>query len=208
MARAPKPLPKPKKKVVSAVGVPGGIYADDQGNAEYQGFTAQRHTELPGGSYGDISSGGGYLPGGDFVENVPPRYFVGDEYLPASNLTIDQMIELQATLEAGGFYSGDHVVGVWGSADVAAYREALRTPEQEDAFIASYQGLQTQAQTQAYAMSGTDAAGGTVVAPPSVDVAAEAELRKQHPEQIFVSALGTHLKDIAGTIGQPGGGLM
>jgi hypothetical protein len=79
------------------------------------------------------------------------------------------------------------------------------SPEQEEAFIASYQGMQASAQRQAYGMAET---GGTVVGPPNVGVLAEAELRKAHPEQVFVSALGAQLHDIVSTIGQPGGGAL
>lgn len=92
------------------------------------------------------------------------------------------------------------------------------TPDELNHFITSYQGMQSAAHHAAFVAgdptatgdySGTAIApGGTVTAAPSLSVAADAEIKKQHPDQVFVSALGAALKNVTNTIGTPGGGFM
>jgi hypothetical protein len=76
---------------------------------------------------------------------------------------------------------------------------------QTQAFISSYQSMQSQADTAAYNLGDPDGPGGTVVAPPDVGVLAEKAIREAHPEQVFASALGSKFKDMVGIFNNPGG---
>ena len=62
-------------------------------------------------------------------------------------------------------------------------------------FVTSYQSMQSGTQTQAY---NTGLTGGTVTAPPTAAVAAETQIRAEHPDQVAVTAFGNRLNDVIG----------
>jgi hypothetical protein len=115
-----------KKPVAKPLGVPGTLSADEQGNVSYEGYSVTKPVTPGLGGIGRAFQRGNTT----FQQN--PRYFTGDEQLPAT-WQGQQMIDLQSALEAGGFYTGDHVVGVWNDADVAAYKRALQAANRQGA---------------------------------------------------------------------------
>jgi len=69
-------------------------------------------------------------------------------------------------------------------------------PEEDlNRFVASYQSMQSGTKTQAY---NTALTGGTVTAPPTAAVAAETQIRAEHPDQVAVTAFGNRLNDVIG----------
>lgn len=66
-------------------------------------------------------------------------------------------------------------------------------------FVASYNQMETAAQTQNYNIGET---GGTVTAPTDPSVALEAQVRAAHPEQVFATAIGQARNTILGTLGR------
>lgn len=95
----------------SPIGVPLG----------YQAAVPQSPTNVfeGSGAVWDPGSGGVYYP-----ETTPPRYYEGDEYIPAG-LDRDAMIALQARLEAFGL--SNYTPGAWDPASQKAFLYLLAT---------------------------------------------------------------------------------
>lgn len=62
---------------------------------------------------------------------IPPRYFEGDQYQPAS-MSPDQVASLQQSMATAGYYGNtpNYVPGVWRSSDAAAYKDVLLAANQ------------------------------------------------------------------------------
>lgn len=182
--------------------------------------------------------------GGSF-DSVPPRYFDGDQWAPAS-LPPEQLAALQkAMVQAGLLKPGQAQLGVWDQPSMSAYTELLafanasgsdvatalkqwgtahdqqpggdiRAPltvrvtnpddlkavfrksvidtlgqgwdsDKIDRMVAAYQGVETEAQQQQYAMTGSGSqtdpgTGGTVVNPPNPQTFAETQARQENPD--------------------------
>lgn len=181
---------------------------------------------------------------GGQVQSIPPRYFDGEQFMPAS-LPPDQIVSLQkALVSAGILQPGQAQLGVWDQASTAAYEKVLtaanvagtdwstalynwtarhqanpnsdgRAPltvkvsnpddlklvfrkavidtlgqgwdqAKIDQMVNAYQGVETAAQYQQYAATGSGSqtdpgTGGTVTAPPSPQAFAETQARKEDP---------------------------
>jgi acyl-CoA synthetase (AMP-forming)/AMP-acid ligase II len=63
-------------------------------------------------------------------------------------------------------------------------------------FVNTFHGMESGAQSQAYGMAES---GGTVVAPPNASVAAESQIRAEHPDQVAATAFGARMGDIIST---------
>lgn len=128
--------------------------------------------------------------------------------LARSLSTADQTAALQATTrqpKVTRLTNPDDIRAAAQSAARSLYGGDL-TPEEEQRFIASYQGMEAQATDAAYAAGTPGTAGGTFTDAPSLETAALNEIKKDHPEQVFASAFGKGLKNLTQTLGQPGGG--
>jgi hypothetical protein len=65
-------------------------------------------------------------------------------------------------------------------------------------FIASYQQMEQTAGDQENALY-LGEAGGTMVGKPTSDAAAEMQIRREHPDQVAVTAFGARMNDIIST---------
>jgi hypothetical protein len=109
-----KPQQSANTASTPAIGVPGSIDA----NGNYTGYYAT----LPGQPTESYLAPGVSLPGQNQL--IPPRYFEGDQFAPAT-LGIDDMIQLQQGMQAAGLYTGAFHLGVWDTNDVNAYERLL-----------------------------------------------------------------------------------
>lgn len=112
-----------------AIGVPGAkVYDPNSGKAVgYTPDTYVTQKKFNAEDQASLNNAAPYLTSRDQIPVQHPRYYSGDEYRPASDMSVADRVNLQNQMDQAGLYTegADVIKGVWGVDDIAAYNKAL-----------------------------------------------------------------------------------